>query len=136
MKTLKTPNYSKIYQSITTFRWPRRYHLTVSMVQSGMHTFATMTFWLLKQLLQVVSLLFVGLSVLLINILISCLRLITKTTLLQVIRTRCTLFLTNLLIRSIQTEKRLKRLCPSSTLWLEIKLNHLWTSVIRTCINM
>ena len=76
----------------------KRFHSTLLMVQSVMHTLGITIYSLLKGLLQVVSYLFAGLSLLLIGISIRFVELLKKISFLRLIPTRCTLHLTDLLI--------------------------------------
>ena len=89
-----------------------------------------------EQLLLLVSYLFVGLSLLLMTILMTCLRPITRITLLRQIQTRYMLFLTNLLIRFLKKNKIPPELSHSWIQWPERKLNLLLIRVTRICISM
>ena len=136
MKTLKIKNYLKTFQDTTTFKWLKRFHLTLLMVQSVMHTLGISIYSLLKVLLRVVSYLFAGLSLLLIGISIRLWVLLMKISWLQVIPIRCTLHLTDLLIKCLNHSQMLERLPTSWTLLLRKRLNLLLIRVIKICLNI
>ena len=136
MRTLRTLNYSKIFQSIITYKWLKRFLSTLHMVLLGMFGFVIMICWLLKQLLLLVSYLFVGLSVMLTSILMIFLKPLDKITFLRVIQIRFMFALTHLSVRCLMRERRLKKLSSLWMTWLDRRLSHSLRKVINVCMNM
>ena len=136
MKIQKIKNYLKTFQDTTTFRWLKRFHSTLLMVQSVMHTLGITIYSLLKGLLQVVSYLFAGLSLLLIGISIRFVELLKKISFLRLIPTRCTLHLTDLLIVLLKRDMILQELSTHWTVLLKIKLNLLLIRVIQNLLRI
>ena len=136
MRILKTLNYSRIFQNITISNLQKRFHSIVHTVLLGIIGFVIMICWLLKQLLLLVSYLFVGLSVLLMSILIICLKPLEKILLLQVIQTRYMFALIDLSVWCLLRNKKLKRLSDSWATWPERKLNLSLRKVINLCTSM
>ena len=115
MKIPKTPNFSKLYQNITTFKCLKRFPSIVPTVQSGITGFVTMISWLPRVSLQLVNSLYDGLKKLSISILTKFFLLKKLTTLLHQIRIAYILLLTNLFLQCLKREQKLQKLSTSWT---------------------
>ena len=136
MKIPKIKNYLKTFQDTTIFKWLKRFNSTLRTVLSVMRTLGITIYSLLKGLLQVVSYLFAGLSLLLIGISIRFVELLKRFSFLRLIPTRCTLHLIDLLILLLRRDTILQK---SSTHWivvLKIRLNLLLIRVIQNLLRI
>ena len=136
MKIPKTPNYLKTFPNITIFNLLKRFLSTLHMVLLGIIGFVITICWLLKLLLLLVSYLYVGLNVILMTILMTCWKQITKITLLRQIQTQYILLLTDWLVKCLKRVQILQKLSTSWTRSLEIRLNLLLIKVIKIWLRM
>ena len=132
----KDPKLLKDIPNITISNLRKRFLSILHMVLLVITGFVITIYWLLKQLLLLVSYLFVGLNVVLILTLMTCLKRVGKITLWRRIQTRCTLLLTDWLIKYLRKERQLRKSSPSWTQLLEIKLNLLLIRAIRIWLRM